>query len=76
MDNITDKKTPNKNTTIVKYPNVGCGCFSVSMGCVTLVMLFLFLCWFFFMGGCSLIGKKTREALSDNKIETSLTYPK
>jgi hypothetical protein len=33
--------------------------------------MFLFLCWFFFMGGCSLISKKTKEALSDTKIESS-----
>lgn len=61
MDN--NGKTPNKNTTIVKYPSIGC--FSISMGCVTLVMLFIFLCWFFFMGGCSLIVKKTHAAISE-----------
>jgi uncharacterized BrkB/YihY/UPF0761 family membrane protein len=49
------------------------GCFSMSMGCVTIVALFLFLCWFFFMGGCTLIAKKTNEAIS---LETSsLTSP-
>jgi hypothetical protein len=48
---------------------VGCGCLSMSLGCFTLIIMFLFLCWFFFMGGCTLIVKKTNEAISEPTIE-------
>lgn len=52
-------------TTTVKTTKCGCGCLSISLGCATLIFLFIFLCWFCFMGGCTLIVKKTNDAISE-----------